>query len=66
VRSSKQKSISKIKKVSEKLKIELNMSFAKPERVINEGDTIILYIGINNMHAIEVKKHTINKHGQKV
>ncbi|KAG5684433.1 hypothetical protein PVAND_013667 [Polypedilum vanderplanki] len=42
------------------------MSFTKPERVINEGDTVILYITINNMHAIEVKSHTTNKHGQKV
>lgn len=40
------------------------MSFAAPQRTIAEGDTVILYLAINNMHAIEVNKQIINKHGQ--
>ncbi|CRK87527.1 CLUMA_CG001328, isoform A [Clunio marinus] len=39
------------------------MSFAAPQRIIAEGDIVILYISINNMHAIEVKKQIMNKHG---
>lgn len=39
------------------------MSFAVPKRVIAEGDTVILYLGITNMHAIEVQPQIKNKHG---
>lgn len=42
------------------------MSFAVPKRIIEQGDTVILYLGINNTHSIEVKSETINKHGQSV
>lgn len=42
------------------------MSFAAPKRVIEQGDTVILYLGINNMHSIEVQSEVINKHGQMV
>lgn len=42
------------------------MSFAKPQRVIAEGDMVILYLAINNMHAIEVKQQILNKNGQLV
>ena len=39
------------------------MSFTAPQRVIKKGDTVILYIGINNMHAIEVQPEIKNKNG---
>lgn len=39
------------------------MSFAAPKRIIAEGDTVIVYISINNMHAIEVKPKIMNKNG---
>jgi tRNA (adenine57-N1/adenine58-N1)-methyltransferase len=42
------------------------MSFAVPKRIIEKGDTVILYISINNMHVIEVNPEIVNKHGQKV
>lgn len=42
------------------------MSFTAPQRIIAKGDTVILYLGINNMHAIEVGPEIMNKHGQMV
>jgi tRNA (adenine57-N1/adenine58-N1)-methyltransferase catalytic subunit len=42
------------------------MSFAAPQRVIAEGDTVILYISITNMHSIEVSPQIMNKNGQLV
>ncbi|KAK3608601.1 hypothetical protein CHS0354_042593 [Potamilus streckersoni] len=32
------------------------MNFCKYKEIIEEGDTVILYLGFNNMHAITVKK----------
>jgi hypothetical protein len=43
-----------------------NMSFTEPQRLIRENDTAILYISINNMHAIKVTPEITNKIGQKV
>lgn len=42
------------------------MSFVEPRRLIAKGDTVILYLGINNMHAIEVNSEIMNKNGQLV
>lgn len=42
------------------------MSFSAPQRIIAKGDTVILYLGITNMHAIEVTPEIPNKHGQLV
>lgn len=42
------------------------MSFTTPKRVISQGDTVILYLGINNMHVIEVNPEIMNKHGELV
>lgn len=42
------------------------MSFANPERTILEGDTVLIYNSINNMHAIEVRKEITNKLSQSV
>lgn len=42
------------------------MSFAAPQRIIAEGDTVILYLSINNMHAIDVRPQIMNKNGQLV
>lgn len=42
------------------------MTFAGFHRVIKENDTVILYIGIEDMHALEVKKTLRNKHGAEV
>lgn len=39
------------------------MSFATPQRIIAEGDTVILYINITNMHAIDVRPKIMNKNG---
>lgn len=39
------------------------MSFAKPKTVIEEGDTVILYLTAQNMHAIEVCPQIRNKRG---
>lgn len=42
------------------------MSFAAPQRLINRGDTVILYLGITNLHAIDVQSEIMSKNGQKV
>lgn len=42
------------------------MSFNGPKRVIEKGDTVILYLAINNQHAIEVQSQITNKHNQRV
>lgn len=42
------------------------MSFQGPKRVIEMGDSVILYLSFNNMHAIEVQPEITNKNGQKV
>ncbi|CAO1385443.1 unnamed protein product [Diamesa serratosioi] len=40
------------------------MSFTNHQQVINKGDTAIVYISINNMHAIEITPTIVNKHGE--
>lgn len=42
------------------------MSFLKPKTIINEGDTVILYLTVNNMHAIDVVPTIKNKKGETV
>lgn len=40
------------------------MSFENHRQVIKLGDTAIVYISINNMHAIEITPTIVNKHGE--
>lgn len=40
------------------------MSFAKHKTVIEENDTVILYLTITNMHAIDVCPQMKNKKGE--
>ncbi|XP_045588793.2 tRNA (adenine(58)-N(1))-methyltransferase catalytic subunit TRMT61A [Procambarus clarkii] len=42
------------------------MSFSKCKEVIEEGDTVILYIGVQQIYALEVKPKVVNKIGQSV
>lgn len=42
------------------------MSFAAPKTIIEENDTIILYLTVQNMHAIDVCPVILNKKGQEV
>ncbi|XP_069949319.1 tRNA (adenine(58)-N(1))-methyltransferase catalytic subunit TRMT61A isoform X2 [Cherax quadricarinatus] len=42
------------------------MSFSKCKELIEEGDTVILYIGVSQIYALEVKPKLINKAGQPV
>lgn len=42
------------------------MSFAAPKRIIDENDTAIIYLGVNQMYAINVSDKIKNKHGQLV
>ncbi|XP_015585262.1 tRNA (adenine(58)-N(1))-methyltransferase catalytic subunit TRMT61A [Cephus cinctus] len=40
------------------------MSFNKAKEYIEEGDTVILYLGPNNMHSIDVVHKIMNKKGE--
>lgn len=42
------------------------MSFKCPKRIIEENDTVILYLSVNNMHAIEASPQIKNKKGDLV
>lgn len=42
------------------------MSFATHKKVIEEGDTVVLYLTVNNMHAIDVLPQIKNKKGDMV
>lgn len=42
------------------------MSFLKPKDVIEDGDTVIIYLTIKNMHAIVVSPTIKNKNGELV
>lgn len=42
------------------------MSFSAPKRVIQENDTVILYLNTRNRHAIDVTKEIKNKNGDLV
>ena len=42
------------------------MSFLKHKRIIEEGDQVVIYMTINNLHAIDVTPEVINKKGQKI
>ncbi|XP_037025689.1 tRNA (adenine(58)-N(1))-methyltransferase catalytic subunit TRMT61A [Bradysia coprophila] len=42
------------------------MSFATHKTFITEGDTVILYLNVNNMHAIDVFSQIKNKRGDMV
>ncbi|KAK7792652.1 hypothetical protein R5R35_005110 [Gryllus longicercus] len=42
------------------------MSFANYKSVIEQGDTVILYLSVNNMHAIKVEQRIKNKKNEMV
>lgn len=42
------------------------MSFAKHQTLIEEGDTVILYLTVSNMHAIQVVPQIKSKKGELV
>ncbi|XP_067619986.1 tRNA (adenine(58)-N(1))-methyltransferase catalytic subunit TRMT61A isoform X2 [Eurosta solidaginis] len=42
------------------------MSFLKPKDIIEEGDTVILYLSVNSMHAIEATPTIVNKKGETI
>lgn len=42
------------------------MSFLKPQEFVKEGDTVVIYVGINSMHFIEATATIENKFGQQV
>lgn len=42
------------------------MSFAVPKRIIEEGDTVILFFNVIKMQPVEVVKQVVCKNGQKV
>lgn len=42
------------------------MSFAKHKTVIEENDTVILYLTVNNMHAIDVTPTVKNRKGENI
>ncbi|XP_037949297.1 tRNA (adenine(58)-N(1))-methyltransferase catalytic subunit TRMT61A [Teleopsis dalmanni] len=42
------------------------MSFLKPKDIIEQGDTVILYLNANLMHAIEANPTIVNKKGETI
>lgn len=42
------------------------MSFAAPKRVIEEKDTVILYLTATSRHAIDVTREITNKNGESI
>lgn len=42
------------------------MSFAKRKTIIEENDTVILYLSVSNLHAIDVVQQINNKKGELV
>lgn len=42
------------------------MSFLKPKDIIDEGDTVILYLSVNSMHVIEATPTIVNKKGETI
>lgn len=42
------------------------MSFAHHKTVIEENDTVILYLTVNNMHAIDVTPTVKNRKGDSI
>ena len=42
----------------------INMSFDTYKDVIEEGDTVIIYVNIHSMYALEVKPEKENKNGE--
>ena len=42
------------------------MSFSVQKDVIEEGDTVILYVNFNSIHALRVQRHKRNKKGEEV
>lgn len=41
----------------------IKMSFAEPKRIIQEGDSVILYLSVINMHILEVKSKIPSNRG---
>lgn len=44
----------------------LKMSFAQPKTIIEENDTVILYLSYTNMYAIDVTPTVKNKKGENI
>jgi hypothetical protein len=42
------------------------MSFAVPKRIIEEGDTVILFFSVVKMQPVEVVKQIVCRNGQLV
>ncbi|KAK7082309.1 tRNA (adenine(58)-N(1))-methyltransferase catalytic subunit trmt61a [Halocaridina rubra] len=42
------------------------MSFSRCKRLIEIGDTVILYISVTNIYALEVKPTVLNRHGKEI
>ena len=42
------------------------MSFDKYKEIIEEGDTVIIYVSIHSMYSLEVKPEKINRNGETV
>lgn len=42
------------------------MSFAEPKTIIEENDTVILYMTPTNLHAIDIKPYVTSKKGDLV
>jgi tRNA (adenine57-N1/adenine58-N1)-methyltransferase catalytic subunit len=40
------------------------MSFVSSKKIIDENDTVILYLGVNQMYALNVTQKIKNKNGQ--
>uniref|UniRef100_A0A1A9WF52 tRNA (adenine(58)-N(1))-methyltransferase catalytic subunit TRMT61A n=1 Tax=Glossina brevipalpis TaxID=37001 RepID=A0A1A9WF52_9MUSC len=42
------------------------MSFLRPKSKIDEGDTVILFLGVNSMHTIQATPTVVNRKGEEV
>lgn len=42
------------------------MSFARPKTVIEENDTVIVYLSYTNMHAIDITPTMKNRKGENI
>lgn len=42
------------------------MSFACPKRIIEEGDTVVLYLSVFSMHVLDIKRQITTNKGLKV
>uniref|UniRef100_A0A1B0A673 tRNA (adenine(58)-N(1))-methyltransferase catalytic subunit TRMT61A n=1 Tax=Glossina pallidipes TaxID=7398 RepID=A0A1B0A673_GLOPL len=42
------------------------MSFLRPKTKIDEGDTVIIFLGVNSMHSIQATPTVVNRKGEEV